>query len=161
MPVALVAAAWLAVGLLALPLAWVAALAAGVVPSFLHGALAAAVGYAVQVHAWASLVSARYPWPHRRTRHPVRLESRRERQPRWTLLLRPVLAVPPLVLASVLAVVEAGTATAAWFVSLLLGRTTDGLRELGAFCLRYETEVAAYLLLLTPRYPRLAPQAAP
>ena len=66
--------------------------------------------------------------------------------------------MPALVLASVLGVVHLCTAVAAWFVGLVLGRTTAGLRELGAFCLRYATEAAAYALLLTPRYPRLAPR---
>ena len=160
-PVALVAAAWLAVALLVLPFAYVAALFVGAVPAVLYGISAAALGYAAQVHAWGGMVSERYPWPHRRASHPVQLEVPRERQRRLTVLLRPALVVPPLVLASVLAVVEAGTAVAAWLVALLLGRTTAGLRELGAFCVRYETEVAAYLLLLTPRYPRLAPHAAP
>jgi hypothetical protein len=60
------------------------------------------------------------------------------------------------VLASVLFVVHWCSAVGAWFVGLVLGRTTAGLRELGAFCLRYATEAAAYVLLLTPRYPRLA-----
>jgi hypothetical protein len=45
-----------------------------------------------------------------------------------------------------------------WFVALFLGRTTAGLRELGAFCLRYVAETAAYALLLSPLYPRLAPR---
>jgi hypothetical protein len=156
-PVAVVATLWLAIGLLALPLAWFAALALGAVPAILHRTIAAALAYATQVHAWAALVSGRYPWPRRRAAHPVQLEARRRRQRRWTILLRPALAVPPLVLASAFAVVELGTVIAAWFASLLLGRTTAGLRELGAFCVRYETEAVGYLLLLTPRYPRLAP----
>lgn len=158
-PVLLVALVWALVAAVAAPLAWVAALVTGRVPGFLHRTLRAALGYLVQVAAWATLVSGRYPWPRRRSRHPVQLLSVRERQPRWTVLLRPVLVLPALVLASVLGVVHLCTAVAAWFVALVLGRTTAGLRELGAFCLRYVTETAAYLLLLTPRYPRLAPRA--
>jgi hypothetical protein len=87
----------------------------------------------------------------------VQVDADRRRQRRWTVLLRVPLAVPAVVLASVLGVVLAGTAVGAWFVALILGRTTEGLRELGAFCLRYATEAAAYLLLVTPTYPRLAP----
>ena len=101
------------------------------------------------------------PWrdpPRRRSVHPVQLEAERQPQRRWTVLLRLALAVPALVLASVFGVVQSGTAVAAWFVALVLGRTTEGLRELGAFCLRYATETAAYLLLVTPRYPTLAPR---
>jgi Domain of unknown function (DUF4389) len=52
-------------------------------------------------------------------------------------------------------------AVAAWFVALALGRTTAGLQELGTFCLRYQLETQAYLLLVTAAYPRLPPPPAP
>jgi hypothetical protein len=157
-PVVLVAAIWAAIAVVALPFAWAIALLTGRVPSLLHRTLTAALGYLTQVNAWSNLVSRRYPWPWRRRSHPVRLEAEREPQRRWTVLLRVPLAIPALVLASVLGVVQGGTAIGAWFVALVLGRTTEGLRELGAFCLRYVTETTAYVLLLTPRYPTLAPR---
>jgi uncharacterized protein DUF4389 len=157
-PVVLVSAIWALLAVVVVPFAWLAALIGGRVPERLHRALAAALGYLVQVSAWWSLVSGGYPWPRRRTRHPMQLAAERERQSRWTVLLRLPLAVPALVLASVLGVVQTGTAIGAWFVALALGRTTEGLRELGAFCLRYATETAAYVFLVTPRYPRLAPR---
>jgi hypothetical protein len=81
----------------------------------------------------------------------------RPRQPRLITLVRIILAVPALILASVLRVVLTVAAVGAWFTALALGRTTPGLQELGTFCLRYELETEAYLLLLTTRYPRLAP----
>lgn len=155
-PALVAAAVWTLVAAIALPAAWLVALATGRVPPLLHRTLADALTYLLQVDAWASLVSGRYPWPRRRERHPVRLVVDRERQPRWSVLLRPVLALPAVVLASVFGVVRWTIAVAAWVVALLLGRTSEGLRELGAFCLRYTAETAAYLLLLTPRYPRLA-----
>jgi hypothetical protein len=161
-PAVVVASLWTAVALVLLPFAWIGALAGGRVPGRLHRTFVAALESIVQLLAWTSLVSGRYPLPWRRERHPARLESACVRQPRWTVLLRVPLGVPAVVLASVLAVVLAGSAVGAWFVALILGRTTEGLRELGAFCLRYVTETAAYLLLLSPRYPRLAqPLAAP
>ena len=159
MPPLVVAAAWAVVAAVVFPIAWAAAAAIGDMPAFLQRTLAAALTYLVQVDAWASLVSARYPWPHRHDRHPVRLTAKRERHPRWTVLLRPALALPAIVLASAFGVVRWGSAVAASFVALALGRTTEGLRELGAFCLRYTAETVAYLLLLTPVYPRLAPPA--
>jgi hypothetical protein len=48
-------------------------------------------------------------------------------------------------------------AVPAWFAGFALGRTTAGLQELGAFCLRYELEAIAYTLLLTATYPHLVP----
>jgi Domain of unknown function (DUF4389) len=159
-PVAIAALIWTAVAALALPLAWLAALPGGRVPAFLHRALLAALGYLAQVSAWATLASGRYPWPRRRGTHPVQIRAHRQRQSRWTIVLRPLLALPAIVLASVLAVVQLGTAIGAWFVGLALGRTTEGLRELAAFCLRYAVETTAYVFLLTPTYPRLAPPLA-
>jgi hypothetical protein len=157
-PAAFVASIWLLIAVALLPLGWVAALVSGRVPSFLHRTFAAALGYALQVDAWVTLVSRRYPWPRRRRLHPVRLEAERERQRRWTVLLRLVLAVPAIVFASVFGVVHGCTTIGTWFVALVLGRTTEGLRELGAFCLRYSAETAGYVLLVTPEYPTLAPR---
>jgi hypothetical protein len=156
-PAAVAAAIWAFVAVVVLPFAWLAAVIRGRVPARLHRALVAALAYLTQVNAWSSLVSGKYPWPRRRSTHPVQLDAEPQPQRRWTVLLRLPLALPAIVLTSVLGVVQAGTAIGAWFVALLLGRTTEGLRELGAFCLRYATETAAYLLLVTPRHPRLAP----
>jgi hypothetical protein len=155
-PAGVAALIWATVAVIAAPFAWVTALLLGRVPRFLHRALLAALGYLAQVNAWTSLVSGRYPWPRRRRTHPVQLRADREPQRRWTVLLRPLLAVPAIVLTSVLGVVQWGASIGAWFVGLVLGRTTEGLRELGAFCLRYGVETTAYFFLLTPIYPRLA-----
>jgi hypothetical protein len=77
-------------------------------------------------------------------------------QPRWTTLLRIVLAVPAAVLAYVLGAVAAALALFGWFVALALGRMPRGLRDLLAYILRYQAQTSAYLLLLTSRYPALA-----
>ena len=156
-PVGLAALVAAVVAIVVLPFAWLAAVIDGRVPARLHRVLVAALAYLAQVDAWSTLVSGRYPWPQRRSVHPVQLEAERERQRRWTVVLRVPLAAPAIVLASALAVVQAGTAFGAWFVALPLGRTTEGLRELGAFCLRYTTETAAFVLLVTPQRPRLPP----
>jgi hypothetical protein len=155
LPPLLALLAWTAVAIVAVLVAWLAALARGRVPVRLHRYLVAALEYAAQATAWMTLVSGTYPWPRRRSAHPVRLEISRGAQPRWTVLLRAPVAVPAFVLGSALAVVLGSSSMAAWFVALALGRTTEGLRELGAFCLRYIVETLAYLFLLTPHRPRL------
>ena len=60
------------------------------------------------------------------------------------------------VLAYVLVVVLEVTAVIAWFTALALGRIPRGMRDLMAYCLRYQAQTYAYLLLLTGRYPSLA-----
>lgn len=138
--------------------AWVSAAVTGRVPERLRRFLAGYVRYSGQVNGWFHLLSARRPAPRRTRTHPFAVDVPEvERQPRVGVFLRPLLALPALLLASVLRVVFTLAAVAAWFTALTLGRTTAGLQELGVFCLRYELEAIAYLLLLTPRYPHLAP----
>lgn len=154
-PPAVVLAVWGVVAAPVLAAAWVATLVRGRTPRALHRFLRGYVRYSAQVAAWWNLVTDRFPRIRRRDAHPVQLDAPRLEQRRLVTLLRIVLAVPSLVLASVLGVVLALSAVAGWFVSLVRGRTTEGLRELGTFCVRYQAEVLAYVLLVTPCVPRL------
>jgi hypothetical protein len=158
LPHALVVTAWSLVVAPFVAIAWLALLIEGRLPTWLDRFIAAFVRYVGQVTAWFFLLSARYPDPlHTRT-HPFAIRvPERPRQPRLVTLFRLVLAIPPLLLATALRVVLTLSAIPAWFVGVALGRTTAGLQELGAFCLRYELETLAYALLLTSRYPRLVP----
>ena len=138
--------------------AWLALLVEGRLPAWLHRFLAAYVRYVGQATAWFHLLSGRYPDPLHTLAHPFAIDvPERPRQPRLITLVRIALALPALVLASVFRVVLTVAAIGAWFTGLLLGRTTAGLQELGIFCLRYELETVAYVLLLSARYPRIAP----
>jgi len=153
---------WILLVVPAVAIAWLALLIEGRLPSFLHRFLGARLRYQRQITAWFDLLSARYPDPLHTLEHPFRIElSERPRQPRLLTLFRLPLALPALVLASVFNVVLTLASVAAWFVALVLGRTTMGLQELGTFCLRYQLETEAYVLLLTSRYPALAPEVAP
>lgn len=141
-----------------LVVAWIAALVSGSVPPRLHDVLASYTRYEAQLAAWFHLLSAHRPRPFGTRNHPFRVEiPGPTAQPRLVTVFRPLLALPALVLASVLSVVLVLSAVPAWCAGLILGRTTAGLQELGTFCLRYVVETRAYLLLLTPAYPRLAP----
>jgi hypothetical protein len=141
-------------------IAWLAALIDGRVPQWLIRFLSAFLRYRGQVTAWFYLLSDRYPDPLHTLEHPFAIElPDRPRHPRLVTLFRLPLALPAIVLWSVLGVVLTLVAVASWFAALALGRTTAGLQELGRFCLRYQLEAEAYLLLLTSSYPRLAPPA--
>ena len=149
---------WSLLVLPAVAIAWLALLIEGRLPTWLHRFLAAYVRYLGQSSAWLFLLSGRYPDPLHTLEHPFAIHvPHRPRQPRLVTLLRVLLVLPALVLASVFGVVRGVAAVAAWFTALALGRTTQGLQELGAFCLRYELETEAYLLLVTARYPRIVP----
>lgn len=158
----IVLAVWTMLVLPVLPVSWLAALLIGRVPRGLHRFLAAFLRYSGQATAWLELLSGRYPDPLHTREHPFRIDVPDPRhQPRLVTLLRVPLAVPALVLTSVFSVILTVVAFGSWFVALVIGRTTAGLQELGTFCLRYQLETQAYLSLLTPRYPRLAPAVEP
>jgi hypothetical protein len=162
LPHYVVLSVWGLLAALTLIVSWPAALMLGRVPDRPHRFLAAYLRYQGQVTAWLNLLSGRYPSFRRAREHPFRIEvPEPQRQRRLVTLLRVPLAVPAVVLSSVFGVVLATVAVASWLVALLLGRTPAGLHELGTFCLRYQLETQAYLSLLTPRYPALAPAVEP
>ena len=137
---------------------WFATLFAGRMEEDVHGFLGRYVRYHVHVYSYLYLLANPYP----RFRglpgtYPVDLElDPPERQSRWTVFFRIILGIPAYVFATVLGTVVYVIAFLGWFASLVLGRMPKGMRDLGAYCLRYQTQAYAYLMLLTPRYPSLA-----
>lgn len=138
-----------------------------------HGFVARYVRYAVHVNGWVYLLAD--PWPEFTgdDAYPVDVElPPPAAQRRWSVLLRLPLALPALALALVLA--NGGwlrgssrqyggllmtTGVCGWFASLAQARMPRGLRDAGAYALGYSTQVYAYLLLLTDRYPDSDPLA--
>jgi len=159
-PPAAILLVWSVVTALTLVATWAAALALGRVPRSLHRFLRAYLEYALRVSAWLTLVSGGYPPLRFWRRNDVRVSATPARQARASVLFRVLFALPGVALGSAFAVVVAVAAVGAWSVALVRGRTTEGLRELGAFCLRYEAEALAFLLLLTARPPKLAPPSS-
>lgn len=160
----------IAVSVLALAL-WLAVLIDGRLPSVLHDFAASFVRYATHVGAYLFLIANPYPSFRGATTYPVDVDiPPPQRQSRWTALFRLVLAFPALLLAGVLAGTFGGgsstsysggvlgaVALLGWFAALALGRMPRGLRDLGAYGLGYGAWAAAYVLLLTGRYPNARP----
>ncbi len=140
-------------------LAWFAALITGRVPSFLHRFIAAFVRYATHLAAYIYLLGRRFPgFTGRAGSYEVDPElPAPERQNRWKTLFRFFLAIPAFILASALGGVLLVVAFLGWWYALATGRMPQGLRNLGASCLRYSTQTYAYAMLLTDRYPYGAP----
>jgi hypothetical protein len=162
LPHYVVLSVWTLLAAIVLPVSWVIAIVIGRVPAPFHRFLAAYLRYTGHVVAWLDLLAGRYPSVRRRGDYPFEISvPRPQRQRRLVTLLRVVLAVPALVLSSVFGVILATLALGAWFVALILGRMTAGMQELGTFCLRYQLETLAYLLLLTSAYPKLEPPPVP
>jgi Domain of unknown function (DUF4389) len=74
---------------------------------------------------------------------------------RGPVLIRPVLALPGAVFASVLGVAAIGVAVPAWFAGVAAGRMPEALEELGVYCLRFVAQASAYVILLTDTAPSL------
>ena len=135
--------------------AWVAALALGRVPDSLHRFLAAYVRYVTHLFAFVCLVGRRFPgFTGRAGSYAVDLEIEPPtRQSRWKTLFRLFLAIPAFLLAGALGGVAFVIGFLAWWYALATGRMPEGMRNLGASCLRYSGQTYAYSLLVTSRYP--------
>jgi Domain of unknown function (DUF4389) len=137
---------------------WVTLLFAPRMEDDVHAFLSRFLRYHVHAYAYAFLLADPFPrFKGRLGEYPVDLEvDPPHRQNRWTIAFRIVLAIPALVFASVLAIVLLVVAVLGWFASVALGRMPPGLRDLGAYCLRFQTQTYAYVMLLTGAYPTLA-----
>ena len=142
--------------------AWVVALVAGRVPSALHRFLAAYVRYAMHLFAYVYVVGSKFPgFTGRQGSYGIDvLIDGPRRQSRWKTLFRLFLALPAFFVASALGSVLFVVALFGWWFALIMGRMPEGLRNLGASCLRYSAQTYAYLLLLTDRYPYASPVLA-
>jgi hypothetical protein len=150
---------WGVVALLAAIVNWFATLIAGTSPQRLHRFLSAYVRYLLQVGSYLYLVGNPFPgFVGAEGSYPIDLHvAARQRQNRWTVAFRLVLALPALVLASAFAGLVVVVAILGWFVGLITGRMPVGLRNAGAFALRYAAQTNAYVLLVSPAYPYSGP----
>ena len=152
-------ALWSIAALLAAIAAWFVGLITGEVPGALHRFLAAYVRYGTHVFAFLYVVGRRFPgFTGREGSYGIDVEiDPPTRQSRWKTLFRVFLAIPALILGGALGGVAAVIALLGWWYALVRGRMPEGLRNLGASCLRYNAQSSAYLFLLTDRYPYAAP----
>lgn len=174
---------------LLLPIAWVAALVVGTLPSWAHEVFARYLRF--NVHLWAYLSLAADPWPGfigDPDSYPVDADVPDPvPQRRITILFRLFLALPPYVLVAAMGAggggggtntSSSGSATdweaaasfgggllltiavLAWFACLVRGRITPGFRDVLVYVIGYAAQVHGYFALLTERYPNASPRLA-
>lgn len=138
---------------------WFVALFAGRPAAGLHRFTARYVRYFTHTTAFLYLVANPFPgFGGEPGTYPVDLELPEPApQSRWKTGFRLVLAIPAWMVSSALGTAFGVVAVFGWFTGLFLGRMPQGLRNLGAFCLRYSAQTAAYSGLLTDRYPFASP----
>jgi Domain of unknown function (DUF4389) len=171
---------WAIAMLVVLTLNWVATLATGTPWAAGHRFSSRFVRFTVHTYAYVGLLAEPYPGFRGERGYPVDVElPEPARQSRWTVAFRWLLAVPALVLASLLTWgywevqrhqsagrfgiglgLLSAVALLGWFAALASKRMPRGLRDAGAYGLLYAAQTLAYLLLVTDRYPNSDPQAA-
>lgn len=159
---------------------WAVTLILGRPHGSLHRFLARFVRYATHVYAYVNLGAEPLPSFDGKPGYPVDVEiDLPRRQNRWGVAFRIVLALPALLLVTVLAGPTANlfgladprlsqngfsllgaAAFLGWFVGVARGRMPRGLRDLVAYGVSYGAQFWAYVLVLTDRYPSSDPLTA-
>ena len=153
---------WSVVAFVASVAQWFYTLFAGRPAAPLHRFLASYIAYATHVAAFVFLVANPFPGFTGAAVYPVDLAfAGPERQHRLVTGFRGLLALPALWIASVLLGALYLGSIGLWVASLVRGRAPAGLRDFGAFVLRYTAQGYGYLYLVTDRYPFAGPPALP
>jgi hypothetical protein len=154
-PLLLWGALWAVISILAWIVNWFATLFTGRSPDGLHNFLATFLRYTTHVRAYVLLVANPYPgFTGKLGTYPIDLEiDPPERQNRWTVFFRLILAIPALFVTNILSNLSQLLAVFSWFIALVTGRVPEGLRNFAALALRIETQTYGYVMLLTGRYP--------
>lgn len=156
-------ALWTIVAIVAMIANWVATLVRGRSPEALHRFLSAYLRYEIHVFAFFLLVANPFPgFLGQAGSYSVDLEiDSLTQQSRWITGFRLPLAIPALIVEVGLSMLLVVAAFLGWFAALATGRMPRGLRNLGAYSLRYTAESYGYLYLLTERYPHSSPPVEP
>jgi hypothetical protein len=133
---------------------WFAILFTGRLPEGLWSLNAFYLRWRVRAEAYTFLLRDEYP-PFGDGEYPAALELARPdgARNRLTVFFRLLLAVPHLIVLSILGAAWLVVSIIAWFTILFTGRYPGGLYEFSVGVLRWQTRVEAYLLLLRDEYP--------
>jgi Domain of unknown function (DUF4389) len=144
----------LLVGLVAVVVAWFAALALGRLPEPIARYLCHLTRYTTRVYAYSWLLTDRYP-PFRFSAqdYPVQVELTPGRLNRLAVLFRLLLAIPASILAGLVVAGWSVAALVIWLLVLVAGRVSGSLFDATTAVLRYNMRTTAYTWLVTAAYP--------
>ena len=137
---------------------WIVTLIKGRSPQRMHRWLVRFLRYTVYVYSYLYVLANPYPPFHGDQRSytiDLQVEGPDDQRRLVTAFLL-VLVIPAFVLSWVLSQVLQVIGLLAWVIAIFLGRIPRGIEQLGLYCLRYQTQVYAYLLVVTDRYPTTA-----
>jgi hypothetical protein len=137
---------------------WFFALAMGRPATPLHRFLSAYIRYQTHVGAFLFMIANPFPGFTGRPGYPVDVSvAPPDRQSRWVTFFRFFLALPAFIVNGALNALLLASGIGGWFAALAIGRMPEGLRNAGAYALRYNAQVNAYATLVTARYPFSGP----
>lgn len=147
-------ALWGILAEIAVIISWFATLFAGTTPTGLHNFIAQYTRYTTQVVGYVLLLADPYPGFLGDRVYDADLEiAPPAPQNRWKTGFRFILAIPALIVASVLRYLVIVIAIIAWFACLFTGAMPLGLRNITAWIVRFTQQTNGYVFLLTDRYP--------
>jgi hypothetical protein len=137
---------------------WIVTLIKGRSPQRMHRWLVRYLRYTVYVYSYLYVLANPYPPFNGEERsYPVDLHVEGlDGQRRLITAFRLILVIPAFVLSWVLGQVLQVLAVLNWLIAIFIGRVPRGIEQLGLYCLRYQTQVYAYVLVITDRYPSTA-----
>lgn len=153
---------WSLAGALIWPIDWIWTLIAGQSPDWAHSFFVALSRYTAHVTAYLFLATEPFPGFMGDPGYSVDLEiDPPAAQRRVITLFRPILAIPMLIVASVLRYVLEIVGIIAWFYILVTGRMHEGMRNLLTFTIGFNARTYGYVAFLTDRYPPFSEQRFP
>jgi uncharacterized protein DUF4389 len=143
-----------AVAAVAALIAWFAILFTGEYPEGLRALVVYYLRWRVRASAYAALLRDEYP-PFGESVYPAWLSVRfpRNERNRLSVALRPVLAIPHIIVVWALGMAWMVTTMIAWLNIVFTGAYPPALYRFGVGVLRWTTRVEAYVLLLHDDYP--------
>lgn len=134
---------------------WFAALVLGRLPTSIASFLSGYLIFRTRIDAYAMLLVDRYPpASFHQTDHPVQVEVHPGHLNRLAVFFRLILVIPAAIVESLVVSGWYAVAVISWIVTLVMGRMPQALYEATTATARYTMRLEAYMMLLTPAYPK-------
>ena len=145
---------WGIVVYLAVIVSWFATLFTGQTPLGLHNFIAQYMRYTTHLYGYLLFLADPYPGFMGDQPYPADLSvAPPAPQNRWITAFRIIVAIPALIVNTILGYLVYALAIISWFACLFTGAMPLGLRNLTAWVVRFGAQTNGYLALLTDRYP--------
>jgi len=134
---------------------WFAALVLGRLPEPIARFLGSVLAYQTRVAASETLLVDRYPpFAFDAPGHPVRVELRRTPLNRLAVLFRLILMIPAAIVSGLAQSGWYAVSWVFWIIGVVLGRLPEPVFAATAAVVRYRMRFGAYVMMLTPAYPK-------